>query len=158
MQINLRQSTFITIYNIDFYIKYTAYPFWSIFFSLIIVQGLVEQFDTYSAIIVNTCGPKRDFPVPFSHLRQHCVLQYLAQNCTVEFGYKPRTCWIAQAKETCGLSPKAASNRKDLYKREHPCPKKTRGYKEGISTFVTTKNGRMLAHPLVFSALSRQPL
>jgi hypothetical protein len=40
----------------------------------------------------------------------------------VNFGYKPKTCWIAHSKEIYGLSPKTAANRKDSNKREYPCP------------------------------------
>ncbi|MDK2801397.1 MAG: hypothetical protein PWQ70_3016 [Clostridiales bacterium] len=44
----------------------------------------------------------------------------------VNFGYKPKTCWIAHAKEIYGLSPKIAPNRKDLNKRVQPCPEEKR--------------------------------
>lgn len=40
----------------------------------------------------------------------------------VNFGYRPKTCWIAHSKEIYGLSPKTAANRKDSNKREYPCP------------------------------------
>jgi hypothetical protein len=40
----------------------------------------------------------------------------------LNFGYKPKTCWIAHAKEINGLSPKIAPNRKVLNKRVQPCP------------------------------------
>lgn len=41
----------------------------------------------------------------------------------MNFGYTPKTCWIAHMKEICGLSPKVAYNRNDINKREFPCPK-----------------------------------
>jgi hypothetical protein len=47
------------------------------------------------------------------------IQEYVQMN----FGYKPKTCWIAHAKEINGLPPMTATNRKDLNKREHPCPK-----------------------------------
>lgn len=40
----------------------------------------------------------------------------------VNFGYTPKTCWIAHSKEVYGLSPKVANNRNDINKREFPCP------------------------------------
>ncbi len=39
-----------------------------------------------------------------------------------ESGFVPKTCWIAHVKETCGLSPRVASNRKDNGVRQFPCP------------------------------------
>lgn len=39
-----------------------------------------------------------------------------------KYGYTPKTCWIAHSKEIFGLTPKTASNRKDLERREYPCP------------------------------------
>ncbi len=36
-------------------------------------------------------------------------------------GFKPETCWIAHAKEKCGLSVKRAWNRQST-KRVKPCP------------------------------------
>jgi hypothetical protein len=46
------------------------------------------------------------------------IQEYVKKN----FGYTPKTCWIAHSKEIYGLSPKVSINRKDLSKREHPCP------------------------------------
>lgn len=40
----------------------------------------------------------------------------------VNFGYTPKSCWIAHSKEIYGLSLKTATNRKDFNKREYPCP------------------------------------
>jgi hypothetical protein len=40
-----------------------------------------------------------------------------------EYGYQPKTCWIADVKEICGLPMRASPNRKGK-KRLHPCPKK----------------------------------
>ncbi len=36
------------------------------------------------------------------------------------YGYKPKTCWIAHAKELCGLNPRRAHNRQG--ERKNPCP------------------------------------
>ena len=38
------------------------------------------------------------------------------------YGYAPKTCWIAHAKELCGLRPKMAPNRRNPASRVHPCP------------------------------------
>lgn len=46
------------------------------------------------------------------------IQEYVKMN----FGYKPKTCWIAHCKEIFGLSPKIAHNRNDINKREVPCP------------------------------------
>ncbi|HHU49618.1 MAG: hypothetical protein ACOYEH_04250 [Caldicoprobacterales bacterium] len=54
----------------------------------------------------------------------------------LNFGYKPKTCWIAHAKEIYGLSPKTAANRKDLKKRKYPCPEeKQEDIKKAFSHF-----------------------
>lgn len=39
-----------------------------------------------------------------------------------KYGYQPRTCWIADVKEQCGLRVRRAWNRKSN-KRMVPCPK-----------------------------------
>lgn len=55
----------------------------------------------------------------------------------VNFGYTPKTCWIAHSKEVYGLSPKVASNRNDINKREYPCPKeKQEDIKNAFKHFV----------------------
>lgn len=46
------------------------------------------------------------------------IQEYVKAN----FGYTPKTCWIAHSKELHGLSPKVANNRTDVNKREYPCP------------------------------------
>ena len=46
------------------------------------------------------------------------IQEYVKEN----FGYTPKTCWIAHSKEIYGLSLKIAVNRKDLNKREYLCP------------------------------------
>ena len=38
------------------------------------------------------------------------------------YGFVPKTCWIADVKESCGISVKPAPNRISLIKRENPCP------------------------------------
>ena len=38
------------------------------------------------------------------------------------FGFTPKTCWIAHVKEICGLEPRKAPNRLDEAKRSNPCP------------------------------------
>ena len=38
------------------------------------------------------------------------------------FGYTPKACWIAHAKELNGLSPRVAYNRYNKNERKNPCP------------------------------------
>ena len=38
------------------------------------------------------------------------------------YGYTPKPCWIAHAKELCGLRPKPATNRRNPDSRVYPCP------------------------------------
>lgn len=38
------------------------------------------------------------------------------------YGYYPKTCWIAHVKELCGLPVKQAWNRNSPERREVPCP------------------------------------
>ena len=37
-------------------------------------------------------------------------------------GFSVKTCWIADAKNKCGLNPRMAPNRHDPNSRVHPCP------------------------------------
>lgn len=37
-------------------------------------------------------------------------------------GFVPKTCWIAHAKEVCGIPVKIAPNRSDSNERVNPCP------------------------------------
>jgi len=39
-----------------------------------------------------------------------------------KYGFVPKTCWIAHAKEICGLEPSLAPNRLSPDIRENPCP------------------------------------
>jgi hypothetical protein len=39
-----------------------------------------------------------------------------------QYGFVPKTCWIAHVKEMSGLHPSLAPNRYDSEKREYPCP------------------------------------
>ncbi|MTV47718.1 hypothetical protein GJ688_01815 [Heliobacillus mobilis] len=39
-----------------------------------------------------------------------------------KYGFTVKSCWIAHAKELCGLKPSISPNRKDPEKRVHPCP------------------------------------
>ena len=39
-----------------------------------------------------------------------------------KYGYEPKSCWIAHAKELFGLNPKMAANRYSASKRANPCP------------------------------------
>lgn len=41
-----------------------------------------------------------------------------------EYGWKPKTCWIAHCKELKGLKLKKAPNRRGA--RKHPCPENKR--------------------------------
>jgi hypothetical protein len=38
-------------------------------------------------------------------------------------GYNIETCWIAHAKELCGVEVKRAVNRQNTKTRKNPCPK-----------------------------------
>jgi hypothetical protein len=40
-----------------------------------------------------------------------------------KYGFVPKTCWIAHAKEICGIPVKEAPNRLDLDTRANPCPR-----------------------------------
>jgi len=46
------------------------------------------------------------------------IQDYIEEN----FGYTPKTCWIAHMKELRNLSPKASPNRLSPTERKHPCP------------------------------------
>lgn len=46
------------------------------------------------------------------------IRDYVKKN----FGFYPKTCWIAHMKELCGLPVKIAPNRYDQNKRTNPCP------------------------------------
>ena len=37
-------------------------------------------------------------------------------------GFVPKSCWIAEVKERCGIYVKPAPNRYSLERRENPCP------------------------------------
>ena len=39
-----------------------------------------------------------------------------------QYGFVPKSCWIAHVKEKCGLSPKISHNRRDINVRQVPCP------------------------------------
>ena len=39
-----------------------------------------------------------------------------------EYGFVPKTCWIAHMKEICGIPVKVAHNRISADKRKVPCP------------------------------------
>jgi hypothetical protein len=39
-----------------------------------------------------------------------------------QYGFSVKTCWIAHAKETCGLKPRLAPNRYNPKIRTNPCP------------------------------------
>lgn len=40
-----------------------------------------------------------------------------------KFGYKAKSCWIADVKSQCNIPVKPAWNRKSLNERENQCPK-----------------------------------
>ncbi len=46
------------------------------------------------------------------------IQEYLKYN----YGFVPKTCWIAHMKEVCGIYVKKAPNRISPDKREKPCP------------------------------------
>mgnify|MGYP006952611412 CR=1 FL=1 len=39
-----------------------------------------------------------------------------------QYGYIPKSCWIAHMKEVCGLNPKLSARRNSVASRVHPCP------------------------------------
>ena len=39
-----------------------------------------------------------------------------------KFGYIPKTCWIADVKDKCGLEVKESANRISGDERSNPCP------------------------------------
>ena len=39
-----------------------------------------------------------------------------------EYGYTPKSCWIAHMKEVCGLKPRISPRRHSVDSRVHPCP------------------------------------
>jgi|GEM_PF-305278 len=46
------------------------------------------------------------------------IQAYIKEN----FGYIPKTCWIAHMKEICGLNPQVVANRRSDAVRMYPCP------------------------------------
>lgn len=46
------------------------------------------------------------------------VQEYVKNN----YGYTPKSCWIAHMKELCGLNPKMSARRYSPDSRVHPCP------------------------------------
>ena len=53
-----------------------------------------------------------------------------------EFGYIPKTCWIAHVKEICGLPLKGVHNRQTPLERIFPCPvEKQNDLKEAFKHF-----------------------
>lgn len=52
-----------------------------------------------------------------------------------KYGFVPKTCWIADAKELCGLPIRKAWNRKGKQKK-YPCPKdKLTAIKKALNYF-----------------------
>ena len=43
-----------------------------------------------------------------------------------QYGFVPKTCWIADVKNEHGLTTRVAVNRKCTNKREYPCPSEKR--------------------------------
>lgn len=46
------------------------------------------------------------------------IQKYVKDN----YGYIPKSCWIAHTKEICGLNPKISNNRYNNNRRAYPCP------------------------------------
>jgi hypothetical protein len=44
------------------------------------------------------------------------------------FGFVPKTCWIADVKNSFGLTTRVAANRHDLKNRTHHCPNEKRSF------------------------------
>ena len=52
------------------------------------------------------------------------------------YGFVPKSCWIADVKEICGIYVKPAPNRRHLDKRENPCPlEKVNAIKDALRHF-----------------------
>jgi len=59
------------------------------------------------------------------------IQEYVKNN----YGFVPKTCWIAHAKELCGMKVRKAWNRK-MEQRKYPCPKdKFPAIKEALNHF-----------------------
>ncbi len=43
-----------------------------------------------------------------------------------QYGFVPKTCWIADVKAELGLISRVAANRIDSHGRKHPCPEEKR--------------------------------
>ncbi|MDI6638572.1 MAG: hypothetical protein QME82_06665 [Bacillota bacterium] len=53
-----------------------------------------------------------------------------------QYGFTPKTCWIAHVKELCGLEPRVSPNRYDASRRVNPCPPdKVGAIKEALKYF-----------------------
>ncbi|MFX0150964.1 MAG: hypothetical protein ACFFAJ_09300 [Candidatus Hodarchaeota archaeon] len=51
------------------------------------------------------------------------------------YGFSPKTCWIAHVKEICGLKAKPAWNRAHSNKRQEECPiKKQEAIKKSLNS------------------------
>lgn len=46
----------------------------------------------------------------------------IREETKARFGFKPKTCWIADIKAEYGLTRGSAPNRLDQGSRKHPCP------------------------------------
>ncbi len=46
------------------------------------------------------------------------IIDYVFLN----YGYRPKTCWIAHVKELNGLKVRKSNNRIDIENRKYPCP------------------------------------
>jgi len=68
-----------------------------------------------------------------SCLATYAEIQFFVKT---EYGFVPKTCWIAHVKELCGLSPRMAPNRASQRKRAVPCPpNKTRPIQQALVHF-----------------------
>jgi hypothetical protein len=68
-------------------------------------------------------------------MRKYVTYKKIQEYVKSEYGFVPKTCWIAHAKELCGLTVRRAWNRKGK-QRKHKCPKeKLAAIKEALNHF-----------------------
>jgi len=68
-------------------------------------------------------------------MRETATYQEIQKWVRQQFGFKPKTCWIAHCKEICGLPLGSAPNRQGE-ERVEPCPpEKAACHQEGIPAF-----------------------
>ena len=65
-----------------------------------------------------------------------CTIKEIQEYTKVHFGYKAKSCWIADVKSRNGITVLPAWNRHNLEKREVPCPEnKIKQIEEALKYF-----------------------